>query len=123
MRLCALVPLLGYFALNGVFAARTHTPTVDEFAYLPAGYHYLRTGDLTLDSTNPPLLKMAMAAPLIAMDLELDLDPRWRDDRNPGSRGSSAPGSPAGRPRRRCLTSSTWRTTTCAASPTPIAVG
>ena len=37
VRLCALVPLLGYFALNGVFAARTHTPTVDEFVYVPAG--------------------------------------------------------------------------------------
>ncbi len=69
------------FAINGLIAARTHTPTVDEFVYLPAGYYHLRTGDLTLDPTNPPLLKMAMAVPLLAMYLELDTDPKWRDNR------------------------------------------
>src|SRR5207237_555698 len=53
----------------------------DEFVYVPAGYYHLKTGDLTFDSTNPPLLKMAMAAPLLAMDVRLDLDPRWRDNR------------------------------------------
>jgi hypothetical protein len=69
------------FLVMGVIAARTHTPTVDEFVYLPAGYYHLRTGDLTFDSSNPPLVKMLMAVPLLAMDLELDRDPRWRDNR------------------------------------------
>ena len=36
--------------------------------------------DVSFGSTNPPLLKMAMALPLLAMPIELDVDPRWRDD-------------------------------------------
>src|SRR5206468_516738 len=72
---------LGGFFLQGIIAARTHTPTPDEFVYLPAGYYHLKTGDLAFDSTNPPLLKMTMALPLLAMDMQLDLDPRWRDNR------------------------------------------
>jgi hypothetical protein len=64
----------------GVVAARTHTPTVDEFVYLPAGLYHLRTFDLSYDTTNPPLLKMAMALPLLAIDVDVDLDPQWRRD-------------------------------------------
>jgi hypothetical protein len=77
----AAAMLLAFLAANALVIARTDTPTVDEFVYLPAGYYHLRTGDLTFDSTNPPLLKMAMALPLLAMDLELERDPRWRDNR------------------------------------------
>ncbi len=73
--------LLAFLAINAVVVARTDTPTVDEFVYLPAGYYHLRTGDLTFDASNPPLLKMAMALPLLAMDLQLERDPRWRDNR------------------------------------------
>ncbi|HJQ85438.1 MAG TPA: glycosyltransferase family 39 protein [Candidatus Binatia bacterium] len=77
----AVAVALVLFAVQGMIAARTHTPTVDEFVYVPAGYYHLRTGDLRLESTNPPLLKIAMAAPLLWMDVRLDLDPRWRDNR------------------------------------------
>ncbi len=77
----AVALLLAFFVANGVLAARTHTPTVDEFVYVPAGYYHLATGDLGFDPTNPPLLKMASALPLLAMGLALDRDPRWRDDR------------------------------------------
>lgn len=70
--------LLGIFAVLGVVAARTHTPTVDEFVYVPAGYYHLVTGDLTFDPTNPPLLKIGMAVPLLWMGMQLDTDPRWR---------------------------------------------
>ncbi len=77
----AAVVLLVCFAASALVVARTDTPTVDEFVYLPAGYYHLRTGDLTFDSTNPPLLKMAMAVPLLAMELQLERDPRWRDNR------------------------------------------
>ena len=73
--------LFAVFVVLALVVARSDTPTVDEFVYLPAGYYHLRTGDLTFDSTNPPLLKMAMAVPLLAMDLTLDRDPRWRDNR------------------------------------------
>jgi hypothetical protein len=73
--------LLGVFAAQALVAARTYTPTPDEFIYVPTGYYHWRTGDVTFDTTNPPLFKMAMAAPLLAMRPALDLDPRWRDNR------------------------------------------
>ena len=81
LRLAACVVALAGFAAQALVAARTDTPTPDEFIYVPTGYYYLRTGDLAFDSTNPPLLKMAAAAPLLAMRPKLDLDPRWRDNR------------------------------------------
>ena len=81
VRIGAAVVMLGFFAVNALVVARTDTPTIDEFAYLPTGYYHLRTGDLTFDTTNPPLLKMTMALPLLAMNLQLDTDPRWRDNR------------------------------------------
>jgi hypothetical protein len=74
--------VLAFFVANAVVAARTHTPTPDEFVYVPAGLYHLRTGDLGFDPTNPPLLKMLMALPLAAMDLSLDLDPKARDNRS-----------------------------------------
>ncbi|MEB2285333.1 MAG: hypothetical protein B6D46_14590 [Polyangiaceae bacterium UTPRO1] len=73
--------LLAFLGVNALVVARTDTPTVDEFVYLPAGHYHLVTGDLTFDPTNPPLLKMVMALPLLAMDVRADLDPRWRDNR------------------------------------------
>ncbi|MFN2374928.1 MAG: glycosyltransferase family 39 protein [Candidatus Binatia bacterium] len=73
--------LLGFFAANAVVVARSDTPTPDEFVYVPAGLYHLQTGDLSFDSTNPPLLKMLMALPLATMDLKIDRDPRSRDNR------------------------------------------
>lgn len=73
--------LLLFLAANAFVVARADTPTVDEFVYLPAGHYHLVTGDLTFDSTNPPLLKMVMALPLLAMDVQVERDPRWRDNR------------------------------------------
>jgi hypothetical protein len=80
VRTATVAGLLAAFVLMGIVAARTHTPTVDEFVYLPAGLYHLRTFDLSFDPTNPPLLKMAMALPLLAMDVGVDLDPQWRRD-------------------------------------------
>ena len=71
---------LAFFALSAAFAARTNTPTPDEFVYVPAGLYHLQTGDLAFDPTNPPLLKMLMALPLTGMDVKLDLDPKARDN-------------------------------------------
>ena len=63
----AVATLLGLFlALSGTAALR-QSPTVDEFAHLPAGYHYLRTGDFSRYAKNPPLVKMLAAAPLLAL--------------------------------------------------------
>lgn len=80
MQVVVATLLLAFFAIAGGVAARTHTPTVDEFVYLPAGLYHLRTGDLSYDSTNPPLVKMAMALPLLAMDIQTETDPHWRGD-------------------------------------------
>lgn len=80
VRRVALVVVLGFFAAHAIVVARSDTPTVDEFVYVPAGYYHLRTGDLDFGTTNPPLMKMAMALPLLAMPLQLDVDPHWRDD-------------------------------------------
>jgi hypothetical protein len=81
VRLVAAIVLLAVFALGAVIPARTNTPTPDEFVYVPAGLYQLRTGDLSFDPTNPPLLKMLMALPLAAMDARIDADPRLRDNR------------------------------------------
>lgn len=54
-----------YFAL-ALHAARIETPTVDEFAHLPAGCVYWKTGDFDLYSKNPPLAKLWMSLPVVA---------------------------------------------------------
>ena len=48
---------LVFFALS-LDAARLETPTVDEFAHLPAGASYLEHADFALFAKNPPLMKM-----------------------------------------------------------------
>src|SRR5438552_15698195 len=84
VRVVTLLIVLGSFTVHGLVVARTDTPTVDEFVHLPEGYYYLRTGDLGFDTMNPPLLKMVMASPLLALNLQLDTAPRWRDYRAGG---------------------------------------
>jgi hypothetical protein len=59
--LCALLHL-GL----GVRAARQLTPTVDEFAHLPAGVAYWEQGRLDLYAKNPPLWKLWLALPVVA---------------------------------------------------------
>src|SRR5687768_16745272 len=46
-------------------AAWIQTPTIDEFAHVPAGCAYWKHGRLDLYAENPPLWKLVMAAPLI----------------------------------------------------------
>jgi 4-amino-4-deoxy-L-arabinose transferase-like glycosyltransferase len=53
-----------YIALT-LHAARVETPTVDEFAHLPAGCVYWKTGDFELYAKNPPLVKLWMSLPLV----------------------------------------------------------
>lgn len=45
-------------------AARVETPTVDEYAHVPAGLAYWKSGDFALYSKNPPLIKMFLTIPL-----------------------------------------------------------
>jgi 4-amino-4-deoxy-L-arabinose transferase-like glycosyltransferase len=58
--------LFAHFAL-ALRSARLETPTVDEFAHLPAGVRYWTDSDFALYSKNPPLIKLWMSAPLLAL--------------------------------------------------------
>lgn len=58
--------LLALFVVLGAQTAERQSPTVDEFAHLPAGYAYLTIGDFSLYAKNPPLIKMIAALPLFA---------------------------------------------------------
>lgn len=76
----AVAVMLCYFAVNALIAARTHSPTVDEFVDIPIGLYHLETRRFDMDRGNPPLVKMLTAVPLLFHDVRLDLDPRWRGD-------------------------------------------
>ena len=52
-------------------AARRETPTIDEFAHLPAGCVYWTQGRFDLYDKNPPLARLWMALPVV-------LDPQAR---------------------------------------------
>jgi hypothetical protein len=51
------------FTALALDAARRETPTLDEFAHVPAGYAHLATGRFDVHSKNPPLAKMLLALP------------------------------------------------------------
>ena len=72
VELLALFLILAAFAGLGFNASRQESVTVDEFAHLPAGISFLRTGDFRLYSQSPPLLRMLAALPL-AWDREVRL--------------------------------------------------
>ncbi len=61
-----LFAALAYLALT-LQAARLETPTVDEFAHVPAGVAAWRQGRTDLYRSNPPLPKLLLAAP-VALD-------------------------------------------------------
>jgi hypothetical protein len=63
-------------------AAYVETPTVDEFAHVPAGCVYLKYGDFHLYAKNPPLMKCLMAmAPMLYPGVDVPppqpLDSAW----------------------------------------------
>jgi Dolichyl-phosphate-mannose-protein mannosyltransferase len=64
--------LLGCFAALCCDGLRWDTPTVDEFAHLPAGYFYLLTGRFELFPLNPPLIKVLCALPLLLLRPAID---------------------------------------------------
>ena len=66
---------------------KTNTPTVDEFAHVPAGYLYWRTGDFTLYNKTPPLVRLVATAPLLLRDRPPRLDTTVADT----ARGAWAP--------------------------------
>ncbi|HEX4965407.1 MAG TPA: glycosyltransferase family 39 protein [Thermoanaerobaculia bacterium] len=72
----AVLLLLGLFAILGAHGLVWDTPTVDEFAHLPAGYYYLKTADFSVYPHNPPLLKVLAALPLLALQPAIGPPPR-----------------------------------------------
>lgn len=69
----AAVLLLAAFAALCAHGLRVDSPTVDEFAHLPAGYWTLETGRFELFPLNPPLIKILSALPLLALDPAIDM--------------------------------------------------
>jgi Dolichyl-phosphate-mannose-protein mannosyltransferase len=72
--------LLAAFAGLCAHGLRWDSPTVDEFAHLPAGYYYLKTGNFELYDLNPPLPRVLSALPLLALQPRIDTGARLRDD-------------------------------------------
>ena len=68
------------FVLLCVLSARRQTPTIDEFAHLPAGCAYWKVGDLSIYRKNPPLVKLWMSIP-VALDSHLVV-PTYGGDAN-----------------------------------------
>jgi 4-amino-4-deoxy-L-arabinose transferase-like glycosyltransferase len=66
--------LLLAFVLLCVPGLRWDTPTVDEFAHLPAGYYYLRTANFSLYNQNPPLIRVLSALPLLTLNPPPEVD-------------------------------------------------
>lgn len=59
--------LLGMFVLLGVTSLARKNATFDEVAHIPAGYSYLRTGEVDLNKEHPPLVKLIAALPLLPL--------------------------------------------------------
>src|SRR3990167_9913178 len=56
---------------------------MDELAHIPAGYSYVRFGDMRLNPEHPPLIKDLAGLPLLALDLRFPPDHRaWKDEVN-----------------------------------------
>jgi hypothetical protein len=67
--LCLIVLLATHVALLS-WGAYTHSPTIDEIAYLPAGVSHLQLGNFQLANVSPPLIPCIAAAPLLALGVE-----------------------------------------------------
>ncbi|HXO30052.1 MAG TPA: glycosyltransferase family 39 protein [Thermoanaerobaculia bacterium] len=78
-RIAGLV-LLAAFGGLCAHGLRWDSPTVDEFAHLPAGYYYLKTGNFELYDLNPPLPRVLSALPLLALSPQIDTGARLRDN-------------------------------------------
>jgi Dolichyl-phosphate-mannose-protein mannosyltransferase len=72
----AVALLLLAFVLLCAHGLAWDTPTVDEFAHLPAGWHYWQTGSFALFPQNPPLVKLLAALPLFLVHPAIDTGAR-----------------------------------------------
>jgi hypothetical protein len=84
--------LLSLLATQAIVSMREKSVTIDEIVYIVAGYYHLQTGDFQMNMTNPPLMKMLSALPLLALNLQLptiekksenfDIIEQWKYARN-----------------------------------------
>lgn len=78
MRIAAA--LLAVFAALAFDAARHDAPTYDEALHIASGYSFLKTGSYWMDIDHPPLGRVILAAPLLALSPALDTSlPAWRE--------------------------------------------
>ncbi len=73
-----VVAIISFFVVNALMAARTHTPTVDEFVHLPVGLYHLQTGKYNIDRRAAPLPRTLSALPLFILGEKVDADMKWR---------------------------------------------
>jgi hypothetical protein len=73
----AVALLVVAFAFQATLSMRQKSVTTDEIMYIAAGYYHLETGSFRMNMTNPPLMKLLSALPLLALDLRL---PSWEGD-------------------------------------------
>ncbi len=66
-----VIVLLAIMATQAVLSMRRKSVTVDEIMYIAAGYYHLKTGDFQLNMTNPPLMKLLSATPLLLLKPDL----------------------------------------------------
>jgi hypothetical protein len=59
--LALAVVLLGAYVAQCAWAARRDSVTIDEFAHLPIGLHFVQTGDYSMDPCNTPLARVIAA--------------------------------------------------------------
>ncbi|MBU2551371.1 MAG: glycosyltransferase family 39 protein [Proteobacteria bacterium] len=60
-----------------LLSLKDESPTIDEFAHLPAGAYYWKTGDFTLYGKNPPLVKLWCGWPLLAAGARVRTEPNF----------------------------------------------
>src|SRR4026209_1661323 len=77
---CALyVAPVVIFVVLSIGSVAQKSPTYDETVHLFAGYSYLKWGDFRVNPEHPPLVKMLVAAPLMALNLDISgITPRER---------------------------------------------
>ncbi|HET8946632.1 MAG TPA: glycosyltransferase family 39 protein [Candidatus Polarisedimenticolia bacterium] len=71
-----LVLMLAHAGLV-VHASWRSSPTIDEFAHVPAGIAYWQTGTFDLYHHNPPLAKLVAALPVLASRPAVDYGASW----------------------------------------------
>jgi hypothetical protein len=76
--------LLLALLLQCLLSMRLMSASYDEHAHLPAGYTYLKTGQLKLNAQHPPLVKLIAGFPLLFLGPKVD----WTDESWTGARPS-----------------------------------